>query len=609
MGLLFALLIAVAHFQTVTQQRLIQDIIANKRECISSAIAFTYAPFRDRGGISDYRRLTDYLMSVDPDLSYVVVADSGNRTLFADTRGLVLSPKKVSAEIDNHRVISAIRRLGFADNEEFRHLELPVVLGSNKRGMIRVGFSSRSIDDAISDMQSNLLAVFAMAFLIGILGAVSLAKTVADPLKTLMAAANAVGEGDLDTVVRVTSDDEIGRLGTAFNRMTSEIRNSHDRLVMRANTDSLTGLYNHRCFHERLAAEVSRTVRYSHPLSVILLDIDHFKALNDMYGHPVGDRILHEMAALLVGQCRDIDTVARYGGEEFAVILPETIAMEGLAVAERLRNAVQDHRFQCSEGLNLALSISLGVAEYPSHSAEREDLVIAADLAMYQAKSSGRNRSVLFNSFDACNDTDPHEMYMLLHAEDMGTIEAIAAAVDSKGQREQGFSKAVMEDSLALANELMLSKSMQEDIRIASLLHDIGKLAVSGSILTKTGALSEEEWRIVRCHAVLGYGIVQKSPHLKSMLPGILNHHERWDGTGYPNGLQGEDIPLIARIISVVDAYHAMTTDCAHRKPMSSEEARAELIQCAGTQFDPVIVTAYLRLLDGEDIATHAPAA
>lgn len=155
-----------------------------------------------------------------------------------------------------------------------------------------------------------------------------------------------------------------------------------------------------------------------------------------------------------------------------------------------------------------------------------------------------------------------------------------------------------MQDAVALAKVLGLSEQEQNDVKIASLLHDVGKLGISASVLRKEGELTDEERRIIRSHPTLGFAIVQKSPHLKSMLPGILYHHEAWDGSGYPNCLKGEEIPLIARIIAIVDAYHAMMSDRPHGRKMTSEEAKAELRSCAGTRFDPKLVEMFINMLN-----------
>lgn len=609
-GLLFALLLAIGHLQMAGQRSAIIEEKNDRYQSLSNTLALMYRQLAAKDGSSIYQEFTHQLMKADRDITYVVIADSKGQTIFADTKEF--APRQYHSLIGKEasKLTEFIGNLSLQGNREVQQITMPAVIGRNLSGTIRIGFGTASIDAATDEMRTKLLYTFALAFLAGILGAVSLAKEVVRPIKKLIAAAKYVTEGNLDVVVPVPSNDEVGELGNSFNSMVVALKENRDKLIQRANTDSLTDLYNHRCFQERLASELSRANRYQRPLSMIMLDIDHFKTLNDTHGHPVGDTILQEVSKVLVHEARDIDIVARYGGEEFAIVLPETGVEAAFVLANRIRLAVQHHCFAGNDGQSVPVTISLGVAQYPIHSSEREGLIMAADLAMYQAKSMGRNRAVAYtNDIQTEENPDPYKLYLLLHAKDISTIEAMAAAVDAKGHRRQGFSKAVMSHCLSIAQELGLSEEEQNDVRMASLLHDIGKLCIPDDILNKKGDLSDEEQRILKNHPALGYAIVQKSPHLKSMLPGILYHHERWDGNGYPNCMKNEEIPLIARIVAVADAFHAMLTDRPHCKAQSLEYAKAELAKCAGTQFDPKVVEAYLEILEREEASSADKAA
>ena len=606
-GLLFALLLAVGHVEMSGQKTALIDQKVDKYEALSRILALSYTPLGEKKDVALYREFTDRIMRTDRDITYVIITDSRKNPLFALNRENSAPAQQKSGLPSVRQMTASIRRLARPGGAEFRTISVPAKVGPNETGAIAVGFSSRSVDTAVEQSQNRLLATFAAALLIGLLGALSLARAITRPLKALISAAHEVEQGNLDISIDVQSKDELGVLALGFNRMVIAQRDSRDKLIERANTDSLTNLYNHRHFQERLAIELSRAERFSRPLSMVMLDIDNFKTLNDTHGHPIGDLVLKEVAKLLMVEVRDIDVVARYGGEEFALILPETGIDEAKVAADRVRHAVKRHCFPGRDGETLSVTISLGVAQYPIHSAEREGLIMAADLAMYQAKSMGRNRTVAFsNDIREDKSSDPYKLYLLLHATDMSTIEAMAAAVDAKGRRYPGFSRDCMKHAVALAADLGMSEEEQDDLRIASLLHDIGKLGVPDNILNKEGVYTEEERRMVKGHPAMGYAIVQKSPHLRSMLPGILYHHEWWDGSGYPNCLKGEEIPVIARIIAIIDAYHAMMQPRTHANTMNAEEARAELRQCAGTQFDPNMVEAFIAMLERQEARAEA---
>lgn len=604
-GLLFMLLSAVGYLQIVGQQANLADDKISEYQGMSSMLALTYTPLARENNLSLYHEFTTRFMKADPDIAYVRISDSRGRVLFAHARNAHThdSPNLVGGKITGF-----VEQLTPRDKRECSTFSVPAMVKPGERGAITVGFRPRSMNAALESMRAALLSTFALTLLAGLLGAILVAKAVTSPLRRLTEAAHSVADGDLDVSVSISSNDEVGELAETFNRMVVALKENRDMLIERANTDSVTGLCNHRYFQDRLRSELKRAERYQRPFAVLMLDIDDFKALNDTHGHLAGDAVLQALAHVLVSCTRtDVDQVARYGGEEFGAILPETNAADAAVVAERMRSSVEEHPFTGKDGEQIRMTISAGVAEYPVHSAEPEGLIMAADLALYQSKSMGKNRCTVFSTDTREHrNRDPYKLYLLLNATDAGTIEAIAAAVDAKGQRSPAFSKAIVNHAVAVAQELGLSEEEQNDVRIASLLHDIGKLGISDAILNKKGTLTDDEREMMKTHPALGYAIVRKSPHLKSMVPGILYHHERWDGTGYPEGLKGEGIPLIARIIAVVDAYHAMITKRSHTQSLTPDEAKAELRRGAGTQFDPRIVDVFLRILEREDSADQA---
>lgn len=597
-GLLFALLLAVGHLQLSEQRTSISDVKSEKYESLSRIFSLAYSPLADSDNELAYRQLTADIMRADKDVAYVIVSDSKKKVLFAEDRALFLSKFSDVVGQGREQVALRLERLRGDGEESLERMSIPALIRKDEIGSLLIGFESKSIVEAADVMKKKLVFTFALALILGILFSLSLARTIAFPLKKLISASREIESGNLNVKVDVKSDDEIGELSHAFNSMVAAMRENRDRLVERANTDSLTDLYNHRYFQERLAAELSRAERYKHPLSLIMLDIDHFKSLNDTHGHPTGDMVLRALAGIMVSEARDIDIIARYGGEEFTIILPETTGEEALLMAERLRETIRSHSFVGKEESRIPVTVSMGISEFPVHASEREGLIMAADLAMYQAKSTGRNKSVVFANELRKKGSDPYKMYLLLYAKDMSTLEAIAAAIDAKAQRKEGSSIEVAAHCVSMAAESGLTEKQQKDIRVASLLHDIGKIGIPDAVLRKKEPLSEKERVALRSHPEIGYTIIQKSPHLKSMVPGILHHHENWDGTGYPGGLKGEDIPLIARIISVVDTYHEMIEEGQNNRKLSPDEAKAELKRLSGIRFDPVIVDKFIRILE-----------
>lgn len=610
-ALLFGLFFVTGHLEVNSQRSAIIQEKTERYHSLTKMLALMHNSFLRNEDPSIYQALTASFMSKETDVSHVTIYDSKGNTIFSNVRPPRSPQKQGFIDSQAHRIRKWLRQTEETGNAQSIEVEAPIMIGQWEQGKISIGYVPVSMAEAIGELETRVVCILVTAFLAGIFGCVLLSKAVTMPLKRLISATRAVELGNLEVSVPVDSSDELGELSDAFNKMVVGLKDSTDKLIERANTDSLTELFNHRYFQERLRSEIRRAERYERPLSVIMLDIDHFKTLNDTHGHPVGDSVLRDTARILEGEGRrDIDVITRYGGEEFALIVPETELEGAMIVAERIRLAIQRHAFLGKGGETIPVTVSLGVAQFPIHSSEPEGLIMAADLAMYQSKSMGRNMTTAFSSDTRTErDRDPYRLYLLLHASDMSTIEAMAAAVDTKSQRPSGFSKSVVTHSVKLAVALGLSEAEQKDIRLATLLHDIGKLGISEEILNKKEPLTQEEMNVIKSHPNLGYSVVQKSAHLRSMLPGILSHHEWWNGEGYPDGLKGEDIPLIARTISIVDAYHAMLTDRPHCGAKTVEEARAELRRCAGVQFDPHIVEVFLRILQDEDAESGCKAA
>jgi diguanylate cyclase (GGDEF)-like protein len=385
----------------------------------------------------------------------------------------------------------------------------------------------------------------------------------------------------------------------------AQLQDAHDELAALATTDPLTGLANHRAVIGVIEQEIERSRRYRRTFSILFLDLDHFKALNDSSGHRVGDDALKEVGGLLKHRLRGVDTPARWGGEEFLAILPETNRDEALAAAEKIREAVAQHAFG-ETGMHLTCSI--GVAEYPSDGVDRSALIDAADQAMYAAKSLGRNQAI--------SAADPAIVALGEETVDSsrdalalaGAIEALAMLVDVRDDYTGTHAADVSRLAHAVALELELGAGEAQAISVAARLHDVGKVAVPDAILRKQGKLTEEEWTIMRTHPVVGAEVVGLIPALRPIAPIVRAHHERMDGQGYPDGIKGEDIPLGARVIAVADAYSAMTSDRPYRMALPADAALKELRTNSGTQFDPAILDAFESILSQQTTGARSAA-
>ncbi|HVE67769.1 MAG TPA: diguanylate cyclase [Solirubrobacteraceae bacterium] len=377
----------------------------------------------------------------------------------------------------------------------------------------------------------------------------------------------------------------------------SRVKTLLSALADAARTDPLTGLKNRRGFEESIDVEIERARRSGHPLTLVLGDLDHFKRVNDRLGHGAGDAALSRVGRLLDDGKRQIDYAARTGGEEFALILPETTEQEAYVLTERLRVAVQ----QAFAREMVPVTFSFGVAGFPHHGRTADDLLRSADRGLYAAKELGRNRSVIYSAEIASVALPPgsgREVHL-------ATLLSLAEALDMRDAGTADHSQTVGRHCDLIARELGLPRERVERVRLAGVLHDIGKIGVSDVILRKPGPLDDAEWAEMRRHPEIGARILGAS-EFDDVREWVLSHHERPDGRGYPAGLRGDAIPLESRILAVADAYEAMTSDRVYRAAIGGEAARAELRRGAGTQFDRDVVQAFLTVLESASAALHA---
>jgi diguanylate cyclase (GGDEF)-like protein/putative nucleotidyltransferase with HDIG domain len=397
-------------------------------------------------------------------------------------------------------------------------------------------------------------------------------------------------------------------------------------------TDNLTHLKTHRYFMEALEAEWKRAPRARRHFSLIMMNLDGFKPVNDHYGHVVGDRVLVGVSRLLEARSRQSNVVARYGGDQFAILMPEATLDQAEILAERLRSSFAADAFLSSHGV----TASLGIATFPIHGATPDELLRVADAGMYLAKhesgdrirvasnpasGSGKWEQELlqaylgvavkrmfatgpeaFNQYfqslqQATLDADGEELSLL------DTVTALAFAIDAKDHYTQGHSQSVSRLATQLARDLGLPDAELEEIRLAGILHDIGKIGIPESVLNKPSRLSEEEYQIMKGHTVLGDKILEplKVRAIQRIRRMVRHHHEYFDGGGYPDGLKGEEIPLGARILAIADAFYTMMSRRAYKEGFSVAEAAAELIRCRGGHFDSKLVDAFLHSIENKN--------
>ncbi len=357
----------------------------------------------------------------------------------------------------------------------------------------------------------------------------------------------------------------------------------------KARIDELTGLPNRRSLDEIFSSEIGRHSRYGGVLSLIILDLDSFKAYNDSYGHLAGDKFLRQIGGTLKSAIRSADQAFRYGGDEFAILLPQTTIEAAYQVAERVRKRVAS---EPKTGY-IAVTASLGLASWPADGIVPNEIVAAADTALYHAKGSGGNQSYRASGVMLLSDEIVVSDRSNEDSEVLSTIYALAATVDARDHYTHSHSKKVNEYAIALAEVLNLQPLEISRLSNCAFLHDIGKIGISDDILNKTGKLTDEEWETIKIHPQLGAAIVSHVRHLAPCISGILYHHERYDGSGYPKGLKGEDIPLEARILAIADAFATMTSERHYSRVLSYERALGEIKGGAGTQFDPKLADVF----------------
>jgi diguanylate cyclase (GGDEF)-like protein len=369
---------------------------------------------------------------------------------------------------------------------------------------------------------------------------------------------------------------------------------TYEQVQRAARTDALTGLLNHGAMQLRLREEIARAGRDGTPLSCAIVDLDDFKRVNDVRGHQAGDELLRGVAAALQQQLRPYDQVARYGGDEFVLLLPGSDEEAAPAVAERVRDAVAECTGAEPE-LELAGACSVGVATW-HEGLDADALLDHADRALLLAKRTGKGRVAVANA-------DVERELAIVQAQEgsPAAVQALAAAIEERDAYTHEHSAEVVHLVRGVAMILGLASDQVQRIADAALLHDVGKLAIPSEILHKPGPLDAGEWEVMAEHPIAGERVLLRIPPLVAIAPIVRHEHEHWDGSGYPDGLQGRHIPIGSRIILACDAYHAMITDRPYRPAFTPAQAVEELRRGVGSKFDPDVIDALLDLLG------HAP--
>ena len=393
------------------------------------------------------------------------------------------------------------------------------------------------------------------------------------------------------SLARGPGGESLGRVVTV--RDISERKRHEAELARQATHDTLTGLLNHRGFHERLRGEIARCRRQAVPISLAILDLDHFKRVNDTYGHPTGDRVLAEVGRRFRRLTREGEHIARVGGEEFAWILPATDGNGAYAAAERARIAVEREPFEGIGGLTL----SVGVCEL-GEAGDADELHRLADIALYWAKDHGRNVVFRYTAEAAAHlrGRSEEKSAATEHIVRLQALHSIARMVEQGHPTSDGHAERVADLAMQLALRLDWDPGDAHALREAGVLHDVGKIIVPKSVLLKPGEFTAEEWTQMRRHPAVG----------EDMLEGVLTrlqrswvrgHHERWDGDGYPDRLAADEIPGGARILAVADSWDVMTSARVYSGALATGDAIKEVRRAAGGQFDPVVAAALVDLM------------
>lgn len=559
------------------------------------------APMLKRDFSGPQNSVVFFARKVDEKVIQEIERESGINAIIKYNDKLVLKPETQGLLNKNNKKIDDISKDKYIKIEKnYKIAGLPIYdIAKNKIGGIYILNTKSTMSSTMDLIRKNGHIVGIMSLILIIIISLHSRDKLIKPIYDLENQIKRMSENTTLGHVKVTGAEEIENLANSFNKMATSLlihKTENENLRRISITDVLTSLYNHRYFFDYFNQCIEKKI---HEISVIFLDIDHFKMVNASFGHVIGDSVIVEISKIIRDRLSGIDGIFRFGGEEFVAVLKGIETTQAYNLAEGIRlNILESDKIQKNSNV-FPITVSIGISSYPRDGLLPEDVVEKADRAMGYSKQKGRNLTTIYNQEIDRQLKESHLEFvnqeMLLDA-----VFSLTAAIDAKDSYTEKHSESVARYSLLMAEKMNLSQNDKYILRIGGILHDCGKIGIPDEIIHKPGKLSEEEWKVIKNHTVLGSNIVKyvvKTPEIQYC---IRNHHERWDGNGYPDRLAGTNIPFHARIVCIADSFHAMVSDRPYRKALTKEEAFDELIRNKGKQFDPELVDIFIDAMKNE---------
>lgn len=442
-------------------------------------------------------------------------------------------------------------------------------------------FENSIVEAPFLGLSNGIKIAVGISILVSLLASIFVTKEMLKPLDLILDSTKKLQQGNWPSPMQLKRSDEFGELADAFDRMTSSMKDSYQRLESMIYIDPLTGLDNHPTFKSKLGNLLADESEFRGESSLCVLNIDDFDDLNRREGISGGDQILIKFAEILRG-IPGVRLIARNGSDEFMLWLDDS---EPEFVHQRIKQLA-------SEELNV--TFGMGIAKRSQSLSGTDLLIFAAKQAIAQAKIAGKGKFRVLTEIASGHENG--ELLSYFQGGSYSAVRALAEAVDAKDEYTRGHSERVAVFSRELARYCGFDDGFQHLIYLTGTLHDVGKIGVPDQALKKAGKLDPEEFEMIKLHPGLGEKIVSQIPELKDTLPGIRHHHERYDGRGYPDQLAGNEISEMARILAIADTFDAMTSNRPYRNGLPEEVALAEIEKNAGTQFDPTLATKFVEM-------------